>query len=257
VIEDDNSRVRNVYKVITHNRRVGEARATGGEMITNEQLEENQEEYNQRWLSEKCEKLKQEIEARNEKARQSLWLETYKSRVWLPGPALPHGLHHTEDTHRMMLGHYVDRAMVESDHDTYDGTLRRYLASHYLHNPEEGWYDPRDIIYVTTYRIEECYGGPEEGGWYYTTKTPYSFTVLEYHNPESLVEAYRVRVARQVELGQTVYTPDYEALGGDETVNATFPEGYIPSGWIASQNWVVEVEPRLGFYTENETPHYE
>tara|TARA_Y100000593_G_scaffold16114_3_gene31849 strand:- start:4719 stop:5435 length:717 start_codon:yes stop_codon:yes gene_type:complete len=238
VIEDDNSRVGNVYKVITHNRRVGEARATGGEMITNEQL-------------------KQEIEARNGKARQSLWLETYQERVWLPGPAMPHGLHHTENSHKMMREHYVDRPMKDSDHDTYAGTLRRYHASNPLRYSEEGWYSPGDIIYVTNYRIEEHYGGPEEGGWYYTTKTPFSFTVLEYKNEDSLLEAERVKVTRKVELGETVHTPDYEALGGDETVSATFPEGYIPSGWVASQNWVVEVEPRLGFYTDNEERFYE
>lgn len=53
---------------------------------------------------------------------------------------------------------------------TVDGTLWDV-------NPDDGPYkreidDPGLEVYVTVYEIERCYGGPEEGGWWYDDYTP-------------------------------------------------------------------------------------
>lgn len=35
----------------------------------------------------------------------------------------------------------------------------------------EGWH-PRDVKYMNVYETDQVYGGPEEGGWYYTAGNP-------------------------------------------------------------------------------------
>jgi hypothetical protein len=90
---------------------------------------------------------------------------------------------------------------------------------------EEDWL--RDgPFFVVEYESSQHYGGPEEGGWWYHSARMNRWTMLGNHAAaEALVDILNKKSV------ETVNPDAYRMLGGDETVNSTYPEGYIPSGW--------------------------
>lgn len=107
-------------------------------------------------------------------------------------------------------------------------------------------------FYVVCQREDQCYGGPEEGGWYYHRPSLVKWCAVPTH--EMAVELQKTLTAET--QAQPEYRPRFQELGGDDTVNSTYPEGFIPRGWVGSRNfdfYVTHEVVRLEF----QTPHYE
>lgn len=107
-------------------------------------------------------------------------------------------------------------------------------------------------FYVVCQREDQCFGGPEEGGWYYSRPSLVKWCAVPTY--EMAVELQKTLTAET--QAQPAYRPRYQELGGDETVNSTYPEGFIPQGWVGSRNfdfYVTHEVVRLEF----QTPHYE
>ena len=64
-------------------------------------------------------------------------------------------------------------------------------------------------IYVTLYEVTRVYGGPEEGGWYYTV-----LEALEFKEVATREEAIRV----QIEKGKDVGTDYYVTIETNKTL---------------------------------------
>ena len=45
------------------------------------------------------------------------------------------------------------------------------------------------MAYLNTYQIWQCYGGPEEGGWWYEAGTPVQSIFLGYETADDYIEA--------------------------------------------------------------------
>jgi len=116
--------------------------------------------------------------------------------------------------------------------------------------------------YVSIYGRSQHYGGPEEGGWWYTIcelqgSIPFvnreqaeafldqATKEVEQKNRESAPHRYRAM--------ERLPDPDLEAcpVGGSE--------GYIPAGWTDGLKLWVCIEDRMGQNdnTQEPTPHYE
>jgi len=131
--------------------------------------------------------------------------------------------------------------------------------------PEEGYWEKNhgDQIYVSRYEKVRAYGGPEEGGWYRSIVSHDAFL-----GPlNTFREAYAVlRELKRIQWLQEIkdrrangaqWEPDWESLGGDETVSSTYPEGYTPTGWVCAKEHFYKVEPITGLYEYADSPHYE
>ena len=145
-------------------------------------------------------------------------------------------------------------------------------AEHYLHSDFEEmtysgqttlwrdeWYgtetNPRPA-FVSKYRHNSVYGGPEEGGWYRSVVTMVKWTVFPSKALADIVLAF-LREEQEKADKTTIFRPHYESLGGDDTVNSTYPEGYIPTGWTADSKATYYVEPRPGGHEYSDNSGYE
>lgn len=63
--------------------------------------------------------------------------------------------------------------------------------------------------FVNVYRVERCYGGPEEGGWWYDTGEPVGSVVVQ-----GSVETHVVRTRLEREYPFT--RARYSVLGGED-----------------------------------------
>ena len=101
-------------------------------------------------------------------------------------------------------------------------------------------------FYVVEYSSSQCYGGPEEGGCYGTVTQMNRWTILgDYEKAKALVEVLN---ADSVEIRNS---DAWKMLGGDETVNSTYPEGYIPTGWSDSSRRSYHLEHFPGINAHN------
>ena len=112
---------------------------------------------------------------------------------------------------------------------------------------------------VTCYSVQDCYGGPEEGGWTY----PW-YTFVRSMNYASVEEARAAgEVARKaidpVNRGRTKEQHRRDAqLPNVET--AFHDDGYIPSGWQCGSYLMIvyELPEEVGKYARNQSwPVYE
>lgn len=115
--------------------------------------------------------------------------------------------------------------------------------------------------YLSIYQVERCYGGPEEGGWWYDC-----WTLQGYIPCANEAEANKVIEESQEELKQKNHELRYEdnkyayeALGDNDTVSSSYPEGYIPKGWSDGGEYQLIVEFVLGSQDTSARgrPHYE
>ena len=111
-------------------------------------------------------------------------------------------------------------------------------------------------MFVTIYNVEQCYGGPEEGGWWYDWWTPCeSFEVANREAADqlcTLVGDY-CKLKTDSEAMQrarnTANMPE-----GDSPYRDT--EGYIPKGWGDGGEYRVVCEEERGSRQSTETPYY-
>jgi hypothetical protein len=54
-----------------------------------------------------------------------------------------------------------------------------------------GWHGSPRNKFINVYEMEQAYGGPEEGGWYYPTGTPLASVPVDFDAPESETDPIR------------------------------------------------------------------
>lgn len=132
-----------------------------------------------------------------------------------------------------------------SAHMTYDG-----LRSENYHTDEKFWKE-RGPFYVVCMRWDQCYGGAEEGGWWYSAPSLVKWcAVPTYEMGEWLAKTLTEKSKEKK------YEPVYSALGGDDSVNSNYPEGYIPSGWVGARDLEFRVSHEV-VEPQFERPYYE
>jgi hypothetical protein len=99
--------------------------------------------------------------------------------------------------------------------------------------------------YVSIYRRERCYGGPEEGGWWYDV------VVLEGGVPfPTRMAAERYLETAKAEVGERnrEEAPDRVMAMANlpDEESAYYPEGYIPTGWGDGGELEIVIEHALG-----------
>lgn len=112
---------------------------------------------------------------------------------------------------------------------------------------------------VAVYEETQRYGGPEEGGWYYTHLELVRFTITD-----SADEAQEL--ASKVQKGLDDYNTSnalnhnyYDGLPDEDEVPCPsgYSEGYIPNGWITGEKMYCYIESKPGEHTTRNVPHYE
>lgn len=121
-------------------------------------------------------------------------------------------------------------------------------------------FDPRAECWLSLYEVEQVYGGPEEGGWWWCSwRWIGGIKCVSRAEAESFVqEAEREAAAQNASAAQTAAAAVL-ALGDDDTVSSTYPEGYIPTGWSQGPEVQVIIEGQQGQHdnTGQGRPHYE
>ena len=112
--------------------------------------------------------------------------------------------------------------------------------------------------FVTPYLVDQRYGGPEEGGWWY------DWYYVEGHSlafdTKEEADAYALKIGdemeeRNKELKMAGYRKDATLPDGPE---ANRPEGYIPNGWSSHSEIRIVVEREFQDRLKgNHTPRYE
>jgi len=112
--------------------------------------------------------------------------------------------------------------------------------------------------FVSIYRRHQCYGGPEEGGWWHTRN------ILEGSIPfptEEAAEQWLEEAKRQVEEQNRAEAPDrHRAMASlPDYESAYYDEGYIPTGWDDGGELWVTIEETAGISDNRNEPigHYE
>ena len=87
-------------------------------------------------------------------------------------------------------------------------------------------------LYVNAYAVSRCYGGPEEGGWWYDSGRPLASVPVTYGAPTEFISHYLETL-----LGWKNRDDRYSVLGGED--------------------FVVYVERKIATEFPESTPHYE
>jgi hypothetical protein len=118
---------------------------------------------------------------------------------------------------------------------------------------KSGWFNrASDRAYLVRYTSSRVYLGPQEGGTWGTHRMPRAVMVFRDYQTAEKVKKYLK------EINKTHFEPDWKALGHDETVNTTYPEGFIPSMWVGSKETQYFVEPVIGMNSiDSSNWHYE
>lgn len=121
-------------------------------------------------------------------------------------------------------------------------------------------FQPGERVYVSVYRNHRYYGGPEEGGWWYSRDQFLGGIPMP-----NMEEAQRFldKMEQEVELRNQEEQPERNramaALPGEDSDTAYHPEGFIPTGWNDGGTLFTTIEQRLGSGDSMNTPapHYE
>ncbi len=115
-----------------------------------------------------------------------------------------------------------------------------------------------DGYFVSMYSIERCYGGPEEGGWWYDW---YVYVGASYHETrEQADEAANKALDRTKNANRESKRDRDVAYANIPEGNSPYldTEGYIPTGWGDGGELTVHVEqyPPGELAKNQERPHY-
>ena len=119
----------------------------------------------------------------------------------------------------------------------------------------------QEEVYLSIYTVHQCYGGPEEGGWYYNR---HSFEGAKLYQDIALAEAGAEKlmdwIAKENEqLRQQVNEHISNMPDGPDPYLDT--EGYIPIGFSVDDNMQIVFEKQPGHICRKEEeegrPHYE
>lgn len=76
------------------------------------------------------------------------------------------------------------------------------------------------LVYVNAYSVGRCYGGPEEGGWWFDAGTPLASVPVSADGPEEKIEAEieAVKADLSARLGWPLEPAQgrYSAIGEDD-----------------------------------------
>jgi hypothetical protein len=109
---------------------------------------------------------------------------------------------------------------------------------------EQSWY-----VMIT--RDERVFVSPAEGGCYDTVSHFVKWTCFDTKEKAlNFVRAYNLEAMKKRMDG------DYSLLGDDDTVSSIYPEGYIPTGWVAESSCLARLVI-LPFVPEREPWRYE
>jgi len=102
------------------------------------------------------------------------------------------------------------------------GAARYWLDQYRIHKEWEG----QEPTTLTVHQVHQRYGGPEEGGWWYTQGEPVSdpgdkSTICIYNKKQAIREA--IELTKRWRLHEQPSTTDSRELGA---VEANFSNGY-------------------------------
>jgi len=112
--------------------------------------------------------------------------------------------------------------------------------------------------YVSIYNVESCYGGPEEGGWWYDW---YVYVGARYYETEEEARNQVPIIREKIEEGDAERELErIQATANMPEGNSPYldTEGYIPKGWGDGGKLCVVVEqyPPGKRERDQEAPHY-
>lgn len=117
-------------------------------------------------------------------------------------------------------------------------------------------------VYVSLYETSRNYGGPEEGGWWYTS---YTLDHSEEFNNLEEARAYADKLRDEIKNGGLNDEPLSSSRGLDQYPDPSggdpmydHSDDDIPRGFSGSaRNYAVIIEDVAGEHETKETPHYE
>ena len=111
--------------------------------------------------------------------------------------------------------------------------------------------------HLSAYTVEQCYGGPEEGGWWYSW---YTFQGAKRYETTEAAEAARDRLVawiREQNKQEQDRANRVTAALPDDPGPYLDTEGYIPTGWSDGGKTELMIESEAGGYAANqEVPYY-
>lgn len=113
-------------------------------------------------------------------------------------------------------------------------------------------------VWLSVYRKHQCYGGCEEGGWWYDV---YELEgSIPFYTEEEAADVLQLSKDEVADINRLQATHRYraiESLPDEET--AYHDEGYIPVGWDDGGKLLVTIEKVKGELdnTKEGRPHYE
>ncbi len=133
------------------------------------------------------------------------------------------------------------------------------LAEYVRNQPD---FQEAQPAFVSIYNHERCYGGPEEGGWWYDVyQLEGSKAFQSREEAEAWLEKAKVEVER---INRENAPARYRAMASlpdedREPCPANCDEGYIPRDWSDGGTLLVVVEDKKGQMdnTHEPAPHYE
>jgi hypothetical protein len=112
--------------------------------------------------------------------------------------------------------------------------------------------------WVSVYRRHQCYGGPEEGGWWYDVDQLHGTVPFATRSTaEKWLEVAKQDVAR---VNRAEAPSRHAAMANLPDIDTAYhDEGYIPVGWSdGGELWVtVESSPGQSDNTKEPRPRYE
>lgn len=121
--------------------------------------------------------------------------------------------------------------------------------------------DPKPV-YVSLYEVERCYGGPEEGGWWYNS---YQLLSTKKFYDEDEAEKFREFLSGEVEKSGANEEDLSSSRGFDQYTDPSngdpmydHSDNDIPVGFSGlASNQIVCIEEVPGQNETKEIPHYE
>ena len=154
-------------------------------------------------------------------------------------------------------GFNCPKALREHSEDEYYWAKQNVEMglNYYTFKKPEGWDKNLNdhLHYVVIVGFDQCYGGPEEGGWYYQSEDLIKWTSCRTREEaDALILEYNTLKKQDMALHQM----DLSALGDGDTASSTYPEGYIPRGFCFNKTTHAQHQ-WLPFIPHQETPRYE